>query len=406
MPTPATALLLFLAAAAAFRGATAKTTIEPCSGADACPALLGYTLYADMKVSEVAALFAADPAAMLAANALDFTSPGAANRIVPKGTPLRVPTRCACADGVRKSVAVLYAVRPSDTLGSIAEVVFAGLPSADQIRTANGLAAEDPDALLNPGQKLVIPLPCVCFNSTDNNLPAVYLSYVVQVGDTVESIAASHTTTVTDISNVNAMGSPIVAPGDILAIPLPACASAFPNSASDYGLLVANGTYALTAGNCVECSCGPADLNLYCTSASLTASCSSMQCSNSSLILGNVTAQPTTGGCGVSSCNYAGYVNGTITTSLSSGLQPMCPGPHQFPPLTAVPTVANHGSYSPSPAPGPGDTGGAIPGGSSLSPSNGPAGNASQAPAINQPCRFLLIFILSLTLSLRMWIPV
>jgi hypothetical protein len=36
----------------------------------------------------------------------------------------------------------------------------------------------------------------------------------------VESIAASHTTTVTDISNVNAMGSPIVAPGDILAIPL------------------------------------------------------------------------------------------------------------------------------------------------------------------------------------------
>jgi LysM repeat protein len=132
-----------------------------------------------------------------------------------------MPTRCACADGVRKSVAVRYAARPSDTLGSIAEVVFAGLPSADQIRTANGLAAEDPDAPLSPGQKLVIPLPCVCFNSTDNNLPAVYLSYVVQVGDTVESIAASHTTTVTDISNVNAMGSPIVAPGDILAIPLP-----------------------------------------------------------------------------------------------------------------------------------------------------------------------------------------
>ncbi|KAL5661334.1 hypothetical protein ACJX0J_028459, partial [Zea mays] len=103
------------------------------------------------------------------------------------------------------------------------------------------------------------------------------------------------------------------------------CASAFPNSASDYGLLVANGTYALTAGNCVECSCGPANLNLYCTPSSLSASCSSMQCSNSSLILGNVTAQPTTGGCSVSSCNYDGYVNGTIATSLSSGLQPMCP---------------------------------------------------------------------------------
>ncbi|CAO1947736.1 unnamed protein product [Urochloa humidicola] len=403
IPAATAALLAILAAAAALRGATAKTTIEPCSGADTCPALLGYTLYADMKVSEVAALFSADPAAVLAANALEFASPGAANRILPAGTPLRVPTSCSCADGVRKSVAVRYATRPMDTLGSIADVVFAGLPSADQIRTANGLAAEDPDAPLSTGMKLVIPLPCVCFNSTDNNLPAVYLSYVVRVGDTAQSIAASHATTVTDISNVNAMGSPIVAPGDILAIPLPACASTFPNSASDSGLLVANGTYALTAGNCVECSCGPENLNLYCTPApaSLTASCSSMQCPNSNLILGNVTAQPTSGGCSVSSCNYGGYVNGTIATLLSSGLQPTCPGPHQFPPLTALPTAAIHGSYSPAPAPGPGEAGGIIPGGSNVSPANGPAGSTSRAPVMNQPCRILL-FILCMVLSLRM----
>ncbi|CAN6214640.1 unnamed protein product [Urochloa humidicola] len=403
MPAAAAALLAILFAAAALRGATAKTTIEPCSGADTCPALLGYTLYADMKVSEVAALFSADPAAVLAANALDFASPGATNRILPSGTALRVPTSCSCADGVRKSVAVRYATRPMDTLGSIADVVFAGLPSADQIRTANGLAAEDPDAPLSAGMKLVIPLPCVCFNSTDNNLPAVYLSYVVRVGDTAQSIAASHATTVTDISNVNAMGSPIVAPGDILAIPLPACTSAFPNSASDSGLLVANGTYALTAGNCVECSCGPENLNLYCmpAPASLTASCSSMQCPNSNLILGNVTAQPTSGGCSVSSCNYGGYVNGTIATSLSSGLQPTCPGPHQFPPLTALPTATIHGSYSPAPAPGPGEAGGIIPGGSNVSPANGPAGSASRAPAMNQPRRILLS-ILCMALSLRM----
>ncbi|KAL6861217.1 hypothetical protein ACP4OV_016917 [Aristida adscensionis] len=402
MPSPAAALLVILAAAAAFGGAAAKTTIEPCSGADACPALLGYTLYADMKVSEVAALFGADPAALLAANALDFASPGAANRIIPAGLPLRVPTRCACADGVRKSVAVRYSARPADTLNSIADVVFAGLASADQIRTANGLAEEDADAPLDPGQRLVIPLPCVCFNSTDNNLPAVYLSYVVRVGDTVESIAASHATTVTDISNVNAMGSPIVAPGDILAIPLPACASAFPSSASDYGLLVANGTYAITAGNCVACSCGPANLDLYCTPTSLTASCSSMQCPNSSLILGNVTAQPSSGGCSVSTCSYTGYVNGTIATSLSSGLQPTCPGPHQSPPLMALPTAANHGAYSPSPAPGPGEQGGAFPGsgGSSVSPANGPTGSVSQGPLVNQ--FHILLFILSLALFLHM----
>lgn len=39
-----------------------------------------------------------------------------------------------------------------------------------------------------------------------------------------------------------------------------ACTSAFPKSASDHGLIVANGTYALTAGNCVQCSCGPGNL--------------------------------------------------------------------------------------------------------------------------------------------------
>ena len=214
----AAALLVILAAAG---GAAAKTTIEPCAGADSCTALLGYTLYADMKVSEVASLFRADPAALLAANAFDFASPGAANRILPAGLPLRVPTRCACNEGVRRSVSVRYTARPADTLATVADVVFAGLASADQIRSANGLAQADPDAPLDVGETLVVPFPCVCFNNTDNNLPAVYLSYVVRVGDTVDSIAANHATTVTDLSNVNAMGSPVVAPGDILAVPLP-----------------------------------------------------------------------------------------------------------------------------------------------------------------------------------------
>ncbi|KQK19057.1 hypothetical protein BRADI_1g46200v3 [Brachypodium distachyon] len=379
----AAALLVILACA------SAKTTIEPCAGADTCAALLGYTLYADMKVSEVAALFGADPAGLLAANALDFASPGSSNRILPAGLALRVPTRCACSDGVRRSVSVRYAARPADTLASVADVVFSGLASADQIRNANGLAEEDPDAQLDPGQMLVIPFPCICFNSTDNNLPAVYLSYVARVGDTVESIAASHATTVTDLSNVNAMGSPVVAPGDILAIPLPACASTFPNSASDYGLLVANGTYALTAGNCVECSCGPGDLNLYCTPASLTATCSSMQCPNSNLMLGNVTAQSTTSGCSVSSCNYAGLVNGSIATSLSSGLQPTCPG---------LPTASSHESYlPPSPSPEPAEAGGAVPGSSPGGSNTSPAGGLSRSLLVHQ-----MPLVLSLVLYLHM----
>ena len=40
--------------------------------------------------------------------------------------------------------------------------------------------------------------------------------------------------------------------------------------------------------------------------------CSSMQCSNSSMMLGNFTLQMTSAGCSVTSCSYGGYVNGTI----------------------------------------------------------------------------------------------
>ncbi|TVU28686.1 hypothetical protein EJB05_20216, partial [Eragrostis curvula] len=322
------------------RGAEAKTTIEPCSGSDSCPALLGYTLYADMKVSEVAALFGADPAALLAANAFDFTAPGAAHRILPMGLFVRVPTRCACADGVRKSVSVRYAARPGDTLAAVADVVFAGLASADQIRDENGLASADPDAPLSAGEKLVVPLPCVCFNSSDNNLPALYLSYVVQVGDTVPAIAATYETTVTDVMNVNAMGT---------------CASTFPKSSSDHGLIVANGTYALTAGNCVQCSCGPGSLNL------------------------------------------------------DTGLQPRCPGPHQLPTLTDPPTTVNHDStyLPPLSAPAPAEAGGIIPapassvqGGSftlpKVSTANGPAGSVSEAPSMKKQHQILVFFIVCL----------
>ncbi|OEL34332.1 LysM domain-containing GPI-anchored protein 1 [Dichanthelium oligosanthes] len=152
MPTPVATLLVILAVVMMFCSDTAKTMIEPFSGVNACLVLLGYTLYKNMKVSEVAALFSADPIVVLAANALDFAFPGSAIRILPAGTPLRVPTHCSCTDDVHKSITVRYATLPMDMLDSVANSVFVGLPSADQIRTSNGLTEEDPDAPLNLGR--------------------------------------------------------------------------------------------------------------------------------------------------------------------------------------------------------------------------------------------------------------
>ncbi|KAG5148104.1 hypothetical protein AAZX31_06G107600 [Glycine max] len=356
--------------------ALSKSTIEPCSNSDSCNALLGYTLYTDLKVSEVASLFQIDPIALLTANAIDISYPDVEHHILPSKLFLKVPISCSCVDGIRKSVATHYKTRPSDTLSSIADAVYAGLVSSDQLREANSIS--DP-SVLDVGQNLVVPLPCTCFNGSDNSLPAIYLSYVVRPVDTLAAVAARYFTTLTDLMNVNAMGSTAINDGDILAVPIPACASNFPKSASDFGMLVPNGSYAITAGHCVQCSCGPKNLDLYCMPASLAVSCSSMQCRGSNLMLGNVTVQQTSGGCNVTACNYDGIVNGSIVTTLSPSLQPQCPGLQEFPPLVAPPTtVARDTVFAPAPAPLFDGDGPASPK-SSLVPSTGLPGGFSPA---------------------------
>ncbi|EXB44375.1 LysM domain-containing GPI-anchored protein 1 [Morus notabilis] len=366
---------------------SSKSTIEPCSNSDSCNALLGYTLYTELKVSEVASLFQVDPIAVLTANAIDISYPDVENHILPARLFLKIPINCSCVDGIRKSVSTRYKTRPSDTLSSIADSVYAGLVSSDQIREANSIS--DP-SVLDIGQTLTVPLPCTCFNGTDNSLPAIYLSYVVRPVDSLAAIAARYWTTITDLMNVNAMGSTSIKDGDILAVPLPACASNFPRYASDFSLIVPNGSYAITASHCVQCSCGPGNLKLYCMPASLAVSCSSMQCKNSNLMVGNYTAQQSSAGCNVTSCNYGGFVNGSIVTTLSTSLQPRCPGAQQFPPLIAPPTsVIRDSMFAPSPAPQSDglrtlaprsslvpSTTGSLPG---LAPVGGPLGSASDA---------------------------
>ncbi|KAL9245547.1 hypothetical protein vseg_019186 [Gypsophila vaccaria] len=328
---------------------SSKSTIEPCTNSNSCNAMVGYTLYTDLKVSEVATLFGIDPISLLTANAIDISYPDVENHILPSQLFLKVPVMCSCIDGIRKSVSTHYRSRPSDTLSTIAESIYGGLVSADQLQEANSI--DDPN-VIDVGLNLVVPLPCTCFNNSDNNLPAIYMSYVVQPVDTLAAIASFYRTTLTDLMNVNAMGSTAISPGDILSVPLSACASNFPSYASDYGLIVPNGSYAISASRCVQCSCAAAGRNLYCTPATLAVSCSSMQCRGSNLMLGNVTMQQSSAGCNVTSCSYNGYANGTIITTLTASLQPRCPGAPQFPTVFPPPTTATRESiYAPAPSP-------------------------------------------------------
>ncbi|KAL9681902.1 hypothetical protein QQ045_013692 [Rhodiola kirilowii] len=399
-------LLVLLLISASVQTTTAKSTIEPCNGSDSCNAMLGYTLYTDLKVSEVAALFQIDPIALLSANAIDVSYPDVENHILPSRLFLKIPITCSCVDGIRKSVSTRYKTRPSDTLDSIANSVYAGLVSAAQLQEANANAVSDP-SVLDVGQSLVVPLPCACFNGTDNSLPAVYLSYVVKMEDSLSGIAARYQTTITDLMNVNAMGSPAISPGDILEVPLSACASDFPRYSSDYGLIVPNGSYAITSSHCVQCSCVPGSRKLYCMPSSLAASCSSMQCKNSNLMIGNITSQQTSGGCNVTSCSYNGYVNGTISTSLITSLQPKCPGPQLFPPLIAPPSSVPHDTMFP-PAPAPQSAGGVptnpgtIPSTGALpnfAPSNSPSGPASDATLLIRSLSSLSLLVTLILVS-------
>ncbi|XP_078433406.1 lysm domain GPI-anchored protein 1 precursor [Wolffia australiana] len=331
--------------------ADCKSTIEPCSNADSCNALVGYSLYADLKVSEVASLFQIDPLSLLAINGYDLSAPGSTDRILPAGLLLRVPVVCSCEAGIRRSVSVRYVLRPSDSLISVAGSVYGGLVSADQIREANGIGDGE---IVDSGRSVLVPLPCVCFNYTDNQLPAVFLSYVVRPGDTVATIAAAYSTTVSDVMNVNAMSNPSISAGDILAIALPACASSFSRYAADYGLIAAKGSIVLAANRCVQCSCGLSDLDLYCLPTTLPVSCTSMGCANSGLMLGGIATQTSSAGCSVMSCSYTGFINSTITTQLTTSLQPKCPVLSQLTAPSPPPAApVRRPATSPAPAPGP-----------------------------------------------------
>ncbi|KAL5201625.1 hypothetical protein ABZP36_035979 [Zizania latifolia] len=384
--------------------AASKSTLESCSSSTACPALLSYTLYADLKLAELAALFSADPLAILAANSIDFAVPDPADRILPAGLPLRVPVPCACSDGIRKATSVRYVSRPGDTLASIASTVYGGLTTPDWIRDSNGIldAKAKPDAAFDAGTTLFVPLHCACFGGVDNGLPAVYLTYVAGKGDTVTAVAQRYRTTATDLLNINDMATADLAAGDIIVVPLPACTSSFPAFTSDYGMAVANGTYAVSANRCVQCSCGPGNLDLFCVPAPLADStCSSMQCANSSMMLGNFTLLMTSAGCSVTSCSYGGFVNGTILTTLTTALKPQCPGPHQFPPLIPPPTSSFFETYlGPSPTPMPSE-GGVNPMMAGMAPTSTPAESSGPPPAVGRHAGgFLGVLALSLVASL------
>ncbi|KAJ0047999.1 hypothetical protein Pint_16464 [Pistacia integerrima] len=332
----------------------AKSVIEPCNTSDSCPSLLSYLLPYDSKLSEIAYRFQVNVSDILAANSIDPVAvPSLANQILPARSLVKVPISCPCVDGIRRSVSTAYTVQAADTVNSISDG-FGGLVSGEQVGSFNGINATNP---LTSGESLAILLPCTCFNNSNDRVAAVYLSYVVRRGESLGGIGQTFGTTVAELEAVNGLGQPGVDPGDILAVPIPACSSANLNWYNE-SLIVPNGSYALTAANCIKCTCGPTDLNLQCAPSGIVPYCSHLQCQGSDLFIGDAYVNHTPIGCNITACVYRGHNGGKIFRSLSNSSNVQCPVNQSN---KAVPPRASPSSnpivpfviLSPSPSPSP-----------------------------------------------------
>ncbi|KAG6500666.1 chitin elicitor-binding protein-like [Zingiber officinale] len=308
-------LLLFLLHQPAF---AANFTCRAPGGAARCQSLVGYTARNDTNLAKIMTLFQIRSfRSLLAANGLPLFTPP--SRPVPAGSTLRIRLSCSCSAGRGASAhRPLYRIAPGDGLDSIARNVFNGLISYQEITAANNIS--DPN-LIQIGQEIYIPLPCSCDKVEGE--PVVHYAHVVTSGSTVSAIAAEFGAKEETLLNLNGISDPeSLEVGQVLDVPLRACSSSIGSASVDSGLLVSNGTYILTANNCVLCSCSSSSWELDChpTRGISSSVCPVATCGN--LSLGNSSSSTA---CESTTCNYAGYTNSTnfdILTSLTT--QSLC----------------------------------------------------------------------------------
>ncbi|CAI9104820.1 OLC1v1003584C1 [Oldenlandia corymbosa var. corymbosa] len=277
-----------------------------------CSALVDYASPNATTLAAIQSLFNL-PAftSLLAANRFSPSTPTTQN--VSPGQTLKIPFPCICANGTGVSNRIpVYTVVHGDSLYHIAAEVFSGLVTYQDIQRVNGI----PDAnKIEPGQKLWVPLPCSCGDVDGHKV--VHYGYLVPNGSTVDGIANQFGTTPDTLSTLNGLAGPNdLEAGAIIDVPLRACDSMISNNSVDYPLLVPNGSYALTANDCVKCDCASANnWMLQCSPSQMKPtpnntwrSCPSMNCQQG-LLLGNTSSSS------CNTCAYAGYSNQSIFTT-------------------------------------------------------------------------------------------
>ncbi|GAB4838618.1 hypothetical protein Ancab_028163 [Ancistrocladus abbreviatus] len=290
---------------------TAESASFKCSGTNqTCQSIIGYVSPNTTTLSALRTLFGVKRLrSLLEVNSLPLsTSP---NYIVSANQTIKIPFTCLCANGTGVSnKRPIYTVVKNDFLYYIAADIFTNFVTDDEIQAVNGIINA---SLIQPGQKLWIPLPCSC-DEVDGQM-VIHYGYMVPSGAIVAQIAETYGTTVETLLSLNNLSSPSKLMADEpLDVPLRACTSSINTTSLDYPLLVSNGTYVLTANNCVQCNCDAANnYTLQCKPSQLNATnwpaCPSTEC-----LIGNTTISS----CSITSCDYAGYTSQRILTALET----------------------------------------------------------------------------------------
>ncbi|KAI3947762.1 hypothetical protein MKX01_034427 [Papaver californicum] len=230
------------------QGFTCKTNSK-------CQSQVGYLPGNATTLSEIATLFGVkDFNSLLGANNLPLDT--APTKSVAVNATIKIPFTCSCNNGTGISNrSPIYNVTPDDFLDRIARDIFSLLITYPEIAAVNKIS--DPN-LIDVGQLLWIPLPCSCDNLDGNQV--VHYAHVVRLphgnGDveSLDMIARELGVTVESILKLN--GGKEEPNGEtVIDVPLRACKSTVSNTSPDYPLLVPNGTYTLTANNCIKCKC-------------------------------------------------------------------------------------------------------------------------------------------------------
>ncbi|PWA55567.1 lysm domain GPI-anchored protein 2 precursor [Artemisia annua] len=288
-----------------------------------CNSLIDYKLPNTTTLSSVRTLFQIkNLRTLLAANNLPLTTPQ--NQTYPASTTLKIPFPCSCTNngtGISNHRPI-YTVVPNDGLYHIAAEVFSRLVTFQQIQAVNNISNADE---IEVGQKLWVPLPCSCDDVGGEKV--VHYGYSVPTGSNVAGIVNQFNTTESVLLELNGLkDAKDLLADSVLDVPLKVCTTSVRNGSMDYPLLVPNGTYTLTANNCVRCQCNAANSwVLQCEPSGISLpngpTCPSTQCAGTAFDLGNSTSDSN---CNLSRCAYAGYnTNGTILTTLTQ--ESTCP---------------------------------------------------------------------------------